>query len=357
MLPLRSAFGFREDRIEFMSSLAARTIIPFSQLEQLREGRAIIEREAVALNRLAASLDGAFCDAVGLLAACQGKIVVTGMGKAGLIGQKIAATLASTGSSAVFLHPAEAVHGDLGSLQQCDAVLALSNSGETDEVCRLLPSMRRLGVPLIAITASETSSLGSSADVVLKLGRLTEADANGLAPSTSTTAMLATGDALALVISQLKGFTAEHFAALHPAGSLGRKLMLVRDAMRSGGDLRIANEHSSVRELLVELRTHGRRTGAVMLVDEEDCLRGLFTDSDLARLLEGRRDGQLDRPVSEVMTADPLTVAPDVKLQQAVDLLSAHKLSELPVVDAGGHPIGLIDITDLIGIMPAESET
>ena len=340
-----------------MSTAAARTVIPFSRVEQLRQGRAVIEQESAALKGVAAALGTEFCDAIDLLGNCDGKIVVTGMGKAGLIGQKITATLASTGSSSVFLHPAEAVHGDLGSLQQRDSVVALSNSGETEEVCRLLPSIRRLAVPLVAITAVETSSLGSSADVVLSLGRLAEADSNGLAPSTSTTAMLALGDALALVLSRSKGFTPQHFALLHPAGSLGRKLMLVRDAMRKGNDLRIARQDLTVRDLLVQLGTPERRTGAVMLTDEENCLCGLFTDSDLARLLEQHRDGQLDRPVAEVMTGHPLTIGPDCNLQQAVDSLSSRKLSELPVVDTGGRPIGLIDITDLIGLFPRESES
>lgn len=339
-----------------MSTAAARSVIPFSHVEQLRQARAVIEQESAALAHLANSLGEEFCEAIDLLGGCEGKIVVTGMGKAGLIGQKITATLASTGSSAVFLHPAEAVHGDLGCLQSRDTVLALSNSGETEEVCRLLPSIQRLAIPLVAITASETSSLGGCADVVLRLGRLCEADANGLAPSTTTTAMLALGDALALVLSRSKGFTREHFALLHPAGSLGRKLMLVRDAMRKGDELRIASSELTVRELLVQLQNPGRRTGAMMLTDEDACLCGLFTDSDLARLLEQHRDGQLDRPAAEVMTRNPLTIGPDSTLQEAVDALSSRKLSELPVIDGQRRPIGLVDITDLIGLFPRESE-
>lgn len=338
-----------------MSSAAERQVVPFSHVEQLREARAIIQAEADALGEVARRLDAGFCAAVEIVRCCSGKVIVTGVGKAGLIGRKIAATLSSTGTPAHFLHPVEAVHGDLGSLHASDVLLALSNSGETDELSQLLPIVRRLNVPIIAITASDRSTLGREADVTLRLGRLREAGAHGLAPSVTTTAMLALGDALALVLSNLKGFTPEQFAVFHPAGNLGRQLKTVREVMRRGDDLRIASTAATVREVFVRLSKPGRRTGAVMLVDSADRLCGLFTDSDLARLLEQRCDQQLDRPIAEVMTASPLTIRPDALLSEAVHVLSERKVSELPVVDENGAPIGLIDITDVIGLVPVES--
>jgi len=337
-----------------MSTAAERRLVPFSELEQLREARAIIQQESAALGDLSRRLDRSFCAAVSLLDRCTGSVIVTGMGKAGLIGRKIAATLSSTGTQSHFLHPAEAVHGDLGCLHVDDVLLALSNSGETEEICRLFPIVRGMGVPVVAITATDESTLGSQADVTLRLGRLREADQNGLAPTTSTTAMLAVGDALALVLSRLNGLTSRQFAVYHPGGNLGRQLTSVRDIMRRNTELRIASCRQTVREVFVDLETPGRRTGAVMLVDNDGALAGLFTDSDLVRLLEQRRENQLDRPIAEVMTSDPLRVRAETILTEVVDLLSERKVSELPVVDEQEHPIGLIDITDLIGWMPAD---
>lgn len=338
-----------------MSTAAESSYVPFAQFEQLREARAILRDEAAALEDLSRRLDAAFCAACQMLRDCAGRVVVTGMGKAGIVGRKIAATLSSTGTRAHFLHPAEAVHGDLGCLDADDVLLALSNSGETEELCRLLPVVRRMGVPIVAITASETSTLGRQSEVVIQLGRLREAGPHALAPSTSTTAMLALGDALALVVCRMKGFTPQQFATFHPAGSLGRQLQTVGDIMRRAEDLRIAAQDETIRSVLVHASKPGRRTGAVILVNEEGRLAGLFTDSDLARLLERRREGQLDRPVSEVMTRDPLTVTADLLLRDAVEILSTRKLSELPVIDSDGWPIGLIDITDVIGLMPGDS--
>lgn len=327
-------------------------VIPFDEFEQLREGRDIIRHEAQALADLSRQLDGAFCEAVELVVACRGSVVVTGMGKAGLIGRKIAATLSSTGTRALFLHPAEAVHGDIGCVHTDDVVLALSNSGETEELCRLLPIFRRIGARLIAFTAKETSRLGSAADVTVSLGHVPEACQYGLAPSASTTAMLALGDALALVASRARGFTRQQFAMFHPAGSLGRKLQTVEEVMRSHDQLRIAPETATIREVFVRNRNPGRRTGAVMLVDAEGRLSGLFTDSDLVRLLESRRENQLDRPIAEVMTAAPKRVSPQAPLADAIGLLSQFRISELPVIDESGRPVGLVDITDVLALMP-----
>ena len=338
-----------------MSSVADERVASHSQAEQLREGRTILRQEANALAGLSKRLSTDFCDAVETISDCAGTVIVTGMGKAGLIAQKIAATLSSTGTKSYFLHPAEAVHGDLGCLDSRDVLLVLSNSGETEEVCQLLSAIRPMQVPVIAVTASAVSTLGSAADTTLCLGRVREAGQHGLAPSTSTTMMLALGDALALVVSRKKKFTQQKFAVLHPGGSLGAQLKKVREIMRTKPDLRIASEESTVREVFVNLSKPGRRTGAVMLVDEQGRLSGLFTDSDLAKLLEQRMDQQLDRRIADVMTHDPLTLDAEARMRDVVEILSENKVSELPVVDENGKPIGLIDITDVIGLLPQES--
>jgi len=337
-----------------MSTQAQPDVIPFDEFEQLREARDIIRHEGQALEKLARQLDAAFPEAIRRIIACSGTLVVTGMGKAGLIGRKIAATLSSTGTRAMFMHPAEAMHGDLGCVSAADVVLALSNSGETEEICRLLPLLAQLGSALIAVTARPGSSLGKAADVVIAIGHITEAGHFGLAPTTSTTAMLAVGDALALVASRARGFTRQQFAQFHPAGSLGQKLQSVRDVMRQGEQLRIAPQTATIREAFVSMRRPGRRSGAVMLVDDEGRLSGLFTDSDLARLLENRREDRLDLPIVEVMTASPKQIGPDAPLVDAIALLSEHRISELPVLDELGRPVGLLDITDLIALVPEE---
>lgn len=324
-----------------------------SPFEQLRYARDIVQLEAHALGQVAQRLDLEFCRAVDLLFACTGSVIVTGIGKAGLIGQKLAATLASTGTRSHFLHPAEAVHGDLGRLHADDVTLILSQSGETEEVVRLLPSLHGAEIPIIALTGRRHSTLARAAQVVVELGPLKEACALGLAPSTSTTAMLAVGDALALVTSRRRQFRPEDFARFHPGGSLGRRLSKVQDVMRPVADCRIAADHRTVRQVLVEVSRPGRRSGAILLVDSDGRLTGLFTDSDLARLFETRQDQALDQPIASVMTADPRTVALGAMLADAVEILAERKISELPVVDAGGVPVGLLDITDVVGLAPA----
>jgi arabinose-5-phosphate isomerase len=274
------------------------------------------------------------------------------MGKAGLIGRKLVATFASTGTPAHFLHPAEAVHGDLGRLREGDVVLILSQSGETEEIVRLLPSLEEMGTPIIAVTACGESTLGRSAEVVLELGALEEAGGLRLAPSTSTTTMLALGDALALVVSRMRGFAREDFARFHPAGSLGRKLSRVNQYCRPMSLCRVAEDSLSVREVFVGRSMPGRRTGAIMLVDGEGRLTGLFTDSDLARLFEHRREETLDEPICSVMTRNPLTIQDGALMTDAVALMAERKISELPVVDGGGHPTGLIDVTDVVALFP-----
>jgi len=300
-------------------------------------------------------LGDGFCRAVELLLECRGNVIVSGMGKAGLIGQKIAATLASTGTPSHFLHPAEAMHGDLGRVRRGDVALLLSQSGQTAEVLRLLPALGEFGVPIVAITAGANNALGRAAAAIIELGVLDAACPLGLAPSASTTAMLALGDALALVVSRLRCFGREDFARFHPAGSLGYQLSKVEQHMRRWEECRVAQQSQTVREVLIGTSLPGRRTGAIMLVDESGLLSGIFTDSDLARLFEHRRDEDLDQPISRVMTRNPLSVTAGSMMVDATALMAARKISELPVVDADGRPLGLIDLTDVVALLPKET--
>ncbi len=332
-----------------MVALPASTLPALSAQGQLELARAILIAEANSVLALADRLGDDFCRAVQLIGSSPGAVIVTGMGKAGLIGQKITATLASTGTRSHFLHPAEAIHGDLGRVHRDDVLLVLSYSGETEEVTRILPPLKKLAASLVAITGQPHSTLGRLADVTLDLGPLSEACPLGLAPSASTTAMLALGDALALVLSRLRGFAEEDFARFHPGGSLGRKLAKVEDVMRPLAECRVADESHSVRETLIAQRRPGRRTGAVMVVREGGALAGIFTDSDLARLLERKQDTAIDGPIHDVMTSRPTTVLAGTLLSAACELLAERKISELPVVDGLGRPLGLIDITDIVG--------
>ncbi|MBL8814381.1 MAG: KpsF/GutQ family sugar-phosphate isomerase [Planctomyces sp.] len=331
--------------------LSKRPVISISEADQLQEARNIIRQESLALQSLSESLTDSFCDATRMIRSCRGSVVVTGVGKAGLIGQKIVATFSSLGTRSHFIHPTEALHGDLGCVAVGDVLLALSNSGESEEVLRLLPSLRRMHIPVIALTRDVDNPLARHSDVVICIGRHSEAGSLGLAPSCSTTAMLAMGDALALVVSQLRGFTARDFAMFHPAGNLGRQLKPVREIMRTGPQVRVALETETVRQVMINHSKPGRRTGAVILTSEDGRLTGLFTDSDLARLFEHRRDEQLDQQIRHVMTVNPITIKPDVLLPQAIHLMSERKLSEIPVIDAHRNPVGMLDITDVLQVV------
>jgi arabinose-5-phosphate isomerase len=319
----------------------------------LDHGREILRAEGEAVLRAADALDASFCRGVKLLLECTGSVVVTGIGKAGLVARKISATLASTGTPSHFLHPAEAMHGDLGAIRRDDVVLALSQSGETEEITRLLPHLAARQVAIVALTGRPDSALGRAADVVVATGTLREACTLGLAPSTSTSLMLALGDALALVTSSLREFTAEDFAARHPGGSLGRQLMLVEDVMRPLADCRIASPTDTVREVFAR-PLPARRTGAVMILDDTGTLAGIFTDSDLARLFERRHDAALDAPIGGVMTSHPTTLPVGTRLRDAVSILESRRLSELPILGHDGRLVGLVDIVDLVGLVPPE---
>jgi arabinose-5-phosphate isomerase len=321
---------------------------------RLDNARQIVRAEAAALELVAQRLDDSFLQAVDLLQRLTGRgagrVCITGAGKSADVGQKIAGTLNSTGTRAYVLDATRAMHGDLGMIHPDDVALILSHSGESEEIVRLLGPLREMIRGLIALTGNARSTLARKADVAIVYGPLEEVCPLRLAPSASTTAMIALGDALAFILSQERAFTHEDFARFHPAGSLGRKLLKVESVMRQNSELRIASANDTVRSVFARASHPGRRTGAVMLVDEAGRLCGLFTDSDLARLIEARRDAALDRPIREVMTADPITMPLGVRVGDAVELLRRHRISELPVVDGEGKPAGLLDITDLIGI-------
>ena len=323
--------------------------------EQLRYAQEIIQMEADALGELSKQLNADFLKAVSHVFKCETNVIVTGMGKAGLIGQKIAATLASTGTRSHFLNPAEAFHGDLGRIHRNDVVLVLSQSGKTEEIVRLLPSLAELETTVLAITRDSQSPLGLAATVVLELGPLQEACALGLAPSTSTTAMLAYGDAIALVASRMRNFRREDFARFHPGGNLGAQLAEVEQRMRPLAQCRLAEENETLREVLSMRPIEGRRSGAVIIMDTSNQLVGIFTDSDLARLFEDRQENALDRPIGDVMTQQPIIVPAGSMLCDAMAIMAERKLSELPVIDADGKPIGLLDITDLVNEQPVTS--
>lgn len=318
--------------------------------------RRVLAIEADALRLTADRLDGRFNRVVARLAGCAGRVAVTGIGKSSDVGQKLVGTFNSTGTRAYLLDATRAVHGDLGMVHPDDVAILLSHSGESEELLRLLPSLRALAGGLVAVTGHGDSTLARRVDEAIVYGPISEACPLSLAPSTSTTVMLALGDALAFALSEGRRFTADDFARFHPAGSLGRRLATVETVMRRGSELRIAAASATVRQVFAQVRHVGRRTGAVMLVDAHWRLAGLFTDSDLARLFEANADGAFDRPIAEVMTRGPVTLERTARLGAALEVLKARKISELPVVDGDGKPVGLLDITDLIGLDPDDRD-
>jgi arabinose-5-phosphate isomerase len=321
-------------------------------LQPFRMAQQIILAESNALSRLANHLPADFARAIEIINDCKGCVIVSGIGKAGWIGQKVSASLASTGTRSHFVHPTEAMHGDLGRIAPNDVVLVFSNSGETAEIIQILPTLSAFDIPLIAVTANTESALAKQAAAVLDYGKYHEACSLGLAPSTTTTVMLALGDALALVASETKGFQATDFAKFHPGGSLGRKLSMVQEVMRPIEKCRVAREDETIRNLYVRLCGPSRRSGAVLITDDTGRLTGLFTDSDLARMLERQLDALFDAPVRDVMTKNPITVTMGTKTLVAVEILASRNISELPIVDQTNLPMGLIDITDVVGLLP-----
>lgn len=312
--------------------------------------REVLATESAAVAALASHIDERFVAACQLIYDCAGRVVVTGMGKSGHIGDKIAATLASTGTPSFFLHAAEANHGDIGMITPSDIVLALSNSGETAELVALLPVIKRMNVPLIAMTGKPQSTLGRRSDVVLDVSVPKEACPLNLAPTASTTAMLAMGDALAVALLDARGFTEEDFARSHPGGSLGRRLLLlVSDVMRTGEQLPAVGPATRLREGLLEMSRKG--LGMTTVVDERRRVIGIFTDGDLRRALDQGFDPE--RAMGEVMTPRPKTAKPRMLAAEAVHLMEAHRITALPVVDEDGVLIGALNVHDLLraGVM------
>lgn len=292
----------------------------------------------------------AFERAVAAMLACPGQVVVTGMGKAGVVGQKVSATLASTGTPSFFLHPSEALHGDLGRLRPGDVVLALSNSGETEEVNQVMAACRKLGNPLIGMTGRPDSTLGRHADHVLDIGRVEEACPLKLAPTASTTVMLALGDALAMAVLEERDFGPRDYAQFHPAGSLGRRLMRVDEVMRKGDAVPLVRAGTSVADALIQTSRTKGRPGASIVVDGEGALAGIFTDGDLRRLLEGGDFSRLELPIDHVMAAEPKVLRPTDLAVDAHRLLRENRIDNAPVIDDERRPVGLLDVQDLIEV-------
>jgi arabinose-5-phosphate isomerase len=321
------------------------TIAVAAARSDLDVARAVLTTEAAGLRALAAGLDGAFIRAVDLLAGIAGRVAVSGIGKSGHVGRKVAATLASTGTPALFVHPAEASHGDLGMIVAGDAVLAISNSGETAELADLVAHARRFGLPLVAITGRADSALARAADVALLLPAAPEACPMGLAPTTSTTMQVALGDALAVALLTRRGFTATDFRQFHPGGRLGARLKRVRDLMHGPDALPLCGPDTPMDRALLVMT--GKGFGVLGVTDGAGALVGIITDGDLRRHMG---PDLLGRPVGAVMTAGPRTIGPDALAAEALHALNAGQrpITSLFVVDAAGRPIGLIHVHDLL---------
>ncbi|MFM4806164.1 KpsF/GutQ family sugar-phosphate isomerase [Aeromonas bivalvium] len=311
-----------------------------------RSAKAVLDIEKQAIEGLHQYLDEAFDRACQLILGCGGKIVVTGMGKSGHIGNKIAATLASTGTPAFFLHPGEASHGDLGMISGGDLIIAISNSGESDEILALLPVLKRRGIPLICMTGNPASTMAKEANVHLCVRVEQEACPLGLAPTSSTTATLVMGDALAVALLEARGFTADDFALSHPGGSLGKRLLLrVGDLMHSGDLLPRVGIDATISQALLEVSRKG--LGMTAVVDGDGLLAGLFTDGDLRRILDLRVDVH-STPIAQVMTVNCVTVRPDMMAAEAVKLMETKKINGLLVVDGDKRPLGAFNMHDLL---------
>jgi arabinose-5-phosphate isomerase len=313
--------------------------------------RSVIRAEAEAIAALTPVVDDTFARAAEMIYRCRGSCIVSGIGKAGIIARKISATLASTGTPSHFLHPVEAVHGDLGRLRKDDIVMVLSYGGETDEIIRLINLVKQLRVRLIAITGDEDSTLARHSDVVLCMGRVNEACPLGVAPSVSTTCMLAIGDALAFTVMKARNFGVEDYVRFHPGGSLGTKLMTVEQSMmfRPGEKLPLAKAGDTVAHMLAETRDV-KRHGAVMIVDAAGKLVGIVTDADLRRLLTQHGAAAFGRPAGEIMTANCKRIRADALAAEATAVFHKYRIDELPVVDADDRPVGLIDVQDIVTI-------
>ena len=307
--------------------------------------RRVLEIEAQAIQDLLPRIDASFDRAVETLFACTGRVVVTGMGKSGLIGQKISATFASTGTPSLYLHPADAIHGDLGRVVKGDVVLALSNSGETEELLTLLAQVKRLGSPLVALTGNKLSSLAQAADVHLDVSIRAEACPLGLAPTASTTAALAMGDALGMALVERRGFTVDDFAVLHPGGKLGRKLVRVEDVMHRGDEIPRVGPKTPMKDVLFEMTR--KRLGLTTVAEPDGRLLGLISDGDLRRQMERHGYGLLDRTAAECMTKGPRLIGRRELATVALDVMESKKITALLVVDGEGRIEGVVHLHDL----------
>jgi len=308
----------------------------------------VLAAEAAAVAGVAP--DGQFVRAVRLIRGCESSVLTSGIGKAGHVARKLSASFSSTGTPSHFLSPADALHGDLGSVRRGDVVLILSYSGESDEILRMLSVVKKLGAPVIAITSTANNALARFSDVVLKLGKIEEACPLGLAPSASTTAMTALGDALFLAVMNERNFTADDFALYHPGGQLGRKLIRVKEAMtfKFGENLPLASDTLTVGQVLHEVSRIKRRSGAVVLVDGQGKISGIFSDGDLRRVITDNDGSALRQPIANVMTRNPKRIGGEQLASEAMALMRRHRIDELPVVDELDRPIGVIDIQDLV---------
>jgi arabinose-5-phosphate isomerase len=333
------------NRQAMQSPVSISTTSPTDDAQLLASARRALAIEAQAVAALAPRLDRGFANACRVCLACEGRVVVTGMGKSGHIARKIAATLASTGTPAFFLHPAEAGHGDLGMITRSDVVVAISNSGETPELVLLLPHLKRLAVPLIVLVGKVDSTLGRASTVALDVSVPEEACPLNLAPTASTTATLAMGDALAVSVLEARGFTKQDFALSHPGGSLGRQLLLhVEDIMRTGAALPRISANEQLGAGLIEMSSKG--LGMTVVVDSDDLILGIFTDGDLRRAFDKQIDVH-NTPMRAVMTANCKTIGPRALAAEAVHIMEVHRITALPVADSQGRLIGALNVHDL----------
>ena len=313
----------------------------------IQSAKETLKLEQNALAVLAKQIDDRFTRACEIILNCQGRVIVTGMGKSGHIGRKMAATFASTGTPSFFMHPGEAGHGDLGMLVRGDVLIAISNSGKSDEIMMLMPLIKHLEVPLITISGDHLGPMPQNADVALTLGNLTEACPLGLAPTSSTTATLALGDALAVALLEARGFTADDFARSHPAGALGKRLLLhVENLMHQGDELPKVHPETPLNQVLYEMTN--KRLGMTTIVDHNDTLLGVFTDGDLRRLLDKQKPFDINIPVSEIMTKNPSTIFPSARAVEALERLRKKQINQFIVIDEQEKVVGVISMHDLI---------
>ena len=306
-----------------------------------------LEIERQALSVLAQQIDDRFSRACEIILKCKGRLVITGMGKSGHIGRKMAATFASTGTPSFFMHPGEAGHGDLGMLVAGDVLIAISNSGKSDEIMMLMPLIKYLGVPLITISGDERGPMPQNADVALTLGNIQEACPLGLAPTSSTTATLALGDALAVALLDARGFTSDDFARSHPAGALGKRLLLhVKHLMHTGDELPKVSPDTAMNKVLYEISN--KRLGLTTSVDDTDHLLGIFTDGDLRRVIDKQQGFDVNLAVSDVMIKSPLTISPEARAVEALERMNEKKINQFVVVDESNKVIGVLSMHDLI---------